>query len=125
MGAGNNTPLLQHSMCLYLLRHHADLRPDVGSRDDMPLEVHLIGIKTQGQTYELRQVENRQINLLSCLCLGPRLVSVQVQVAEGTGGYHKISTVLFGLAGVLGHHSERVFLVGRKDRKATALSLAA
>ena len=91
----------------------------------MPLEVHLIGPKTQGQTYELRQVENRQINLFSCLCLCPRLVPVQVQVAEGAGGNHKISALLFGLAGVLRHHSQGVFLVGRKDRKATALSLAA
>ena len=65
MRVSNNTPLVLYSTPLHSsntpfhLGHHADLRLDVGSRDDMPLEIHLIGIKTQGQTYELRQVENR------------------------------------------------------------------
>src|SRR5262245_49262326 len=68
------TPSLQYSS--FLSGHHADLRLDVRRRDDMSLEVHLIRVKTEGQTNELRQVENRQINLLSRLCLCPGLVSV-------------------------------------------------
>jgi hypothetical protein len=40
----SNIPLLQYSS--FLLGHHVDLRLDVASRDDMPFEVHLIGVKT-------------------------------------------------------------------------------
>src|SRR4030095_1709900 len=82
----STTPILH----VFYLGHHVDLRLDFGSRDDMPLEVHLVGVKTEGQTYELRQVENWKINLFSCLCLCPLLVPVQVQMAERAGGYHKI-----------------------------------
>src|SRR5262245_38181998 len=46
-------------------------------------------------------------------------------MAERARGNHEISALLFGFAGVLCHHSQRVFLVGRKNRKATAFSLAA
>ena len=40
----SNIPLLQYSS--FLSGHHADFRLDVARRDDMPLETHLIGVKT-------------------------------------------------------------------------------
>jgi hypothetical protein len=38
----STTPILH----VFYLGHHVNLRLDVASRDDMPLEVHLIGVKT-------------------------------------------------------------------------------
>src|SRR4051794_8711350 len=55
---------------------------DRGGLDDVALHPELLGLEPEGEAEELRQVEDRHVELTADGALGERLLQVEVEVAQ-------------------------------------------
>src|SRR5205823_10832714 len=92
-------------------------------RDDMPLELQLGFLEAGRDADELRQVEDRHLEVLAGRGLQLRLPGVEREMAERARRHESVGAGLLRLLDRLDQLTERSLLAGLDDRKAAALDL--
>src|SRR3954452_7113205 len=97
---------------------------DRGGLDDVALHPELVRIEAEGEPEELREVEDRHVELAADRALGQRLLEVEVQVAQRARRHEAIRVRVDRVAEVAAGLAKRHLVVHRDDRDAAALVLA-
>src|SRR3954452_5694779 len=97
---------------------------DRGGLDDVALHPQLLGLETQREPEELRQVQGRHVELAAGGALGQRVLQVEVQVAQRARRHEAVGVGVDRVAEVAPRLLERHLLVHRDDREPAALVLA-
>src|SRR5581483_3148671 len=104
-------------------RSDAELLDDRLDRDDVPLELQLRLLEAGGDADELREVEDRHLEVAARRLLQLRLPGVEREVAERARRHDRVGAGLVGLLDGLDQLAERGLLTRLDDREPTALDL--
>src|SRR5687768_10561450 len=105
------------------VRSDGELLDERCDRDHVPLELELRLLEACGDPDQLREVQDRHLEVLAGCRLQLRLPGVEGEVAERARCHHRIRTGLLRLLDRLDQLAERGLLARLDDREATALDL--
>src|SRR5581483_3867847 len=94
-------------------------------RNDVVVEAQLRRLEAEGQSEQLRQMEDRNVDLFLEHARGVGLLSVEVEMTERTRGDEKIGSLFLGLDDVVAAHRQGLVAVERYHRESAALRGAA
>src|SRR5687768_15863214 len=105
------------------LRSHVEFLEHRVDRDDVALELQLRVGQAGGDADQLREVQDRHLEVSARLLLQLRLPRVQREMTERARRHHRVGAGLLRLLDRLDQLLERGLLAGLDDREAAALDL--
>src|SRR5215207_9749153 len=105
------------------LRSNAQFLEHRVDGDDVALELQLRVRQPGGDADQLREMQDRHLEVLAGRLLQLRLPGVEREVAQRAGGHHRVGPGLLRLLDRLDQLLQRRLLAGLDDREAAALDL--